>query len=213
MATVYSQNTEQNILQFLFKDLVTRCVKLRMECVEFGAGDGYNLSNTRYFIEQGWKGHQWDKMPKKECVLKEFITAENVNIVFAKHQVHMDFDLLSIDVDGNDYWIWKALNWYPKIVVIEFNPSFNYSESKTIEYNPNFVHNKTSYFGASFCALLKLGHTKGYELINYTGNNLIFVRREIVTGIMMAHMIDRGLKYRITRGWPKHSPDKIWKEV
>ena len=92
--------------------------------------------------------------------------------------------LLSIDIDGNDYWIWKAIECIdPEIVVIEYNAIFGSEKSVTIPYSENFnrqkYHWSNSYFGASLYALYKLGLQKNYILVgtNYNGNNAFFVKR------------------------------------
>jgi hypothetical protein len=78
-----------------------------------------------------------------------------------------EFDLLSIDVDGNDYWIWKAIDGYhPRVVVIEYNIFFGPTVRKTIPYNADFHWDKTPYHGASLAALQKLGREKGYTLVH-----------------------------------------------
>jgi len=89
-----------------------------------------------------------------------------------------EIGLLSIDIDGNDYWIWKNLNYYfPKVVCVEYNPNFEPTESRVIEYDPKFRHDNTNYYGASALALCNLGIEKGYTLINHTEDlNLFFVQ-------------------------------------
>lgn len=110
-------------------------------------------------------------------VHREFITAENVNAVFERHKVPRVFDLLSIDVDGNDYWIWKALGHRPRAVVIEYNAHIPPGESRSIAYDPGFKWSLTDYFGASLLALARLGKAKGYELVycEKAGVNAFFV--------------------------------------
>ena len=99
-------------------------------------------------------------------IKKEKVDASNINFLLAKYSVPREFDLLSIDIDSNDYYVWKALEGYsPRIVVIEYNASFPPTESKTIKYDPNFVWDGTNYYGASLLALKKLGQSKGYILI------------------------------------------------
>jgi hypothetical protein len=119
-------------------------------------------TSNRYFVEFGANAER-----AREPVRSEFVTAENVNALFAKHRVPVEFDLLSIDVDGNDYWIWKAIDGYrPRLVVIEYNIFFGPSVRKTIPYSAEFCWDKTPYHGASLAALQKLGREKDYTLVH-----------------------------------------------
>jgi hypothetical protein len=95
--------------------------------------------------------------------------------------------LLSIDIDGVDYWVWKAVDVVqPDIVVIEYNSLFGPERAVTVPYDPAFrrsqAHSSTSYYGASIAALAALGRSKGYALVgsNSAGNNAFFVRRSLV---------------------------------
>ena len=153
--------------------------------VEFGAKDGFEKSNTANLrVHEGWHGLLMDAaaQPDHPLVKHEFITAENVNDVFARHGVPHSFDLLSLDIDGNDYWVWKALTYRPRIVVIEYNIFFALDVSKTITYDPKHVWDKSSYHGASLAALRKLGDTKGYELVHtdsWAPNAFFVLRSEL----------------------------------
>lgn len=114
---------------------------------------------------------------------KEFVTAANICSLFEKYLVPREFDLLSIDVDGNDYWIWRAIEGYSaRVVVIEYNSSISPDESKTIPYDPEFRWDGTNYFGASLLALTKLGRVKGYTLVgcDSRGVNAFFLRDDTV---------------------------------
>jgi hypothetical protein len=138
--------------------------------VEFGARDGCVESNTAHLrIDHGWTGLLMEGDPERvrPPVRREFITAENVNALFRKHRVPADFDLLSIDVDGNDYWIWKAIEGYrPRVVVIEYNIFFGPTVRRTIPYRPDFRWDRTAYHGASLAALEQLGREKSYTLVH-----------------------------------------------
>lgn len=170
----YSQNGEQGLILGAIERIMPRTY------VEFGAGDGYALSNTRALIEQGWMGYQIDREKgKNDSVIHKNVTAENINEMFWNIELAIGgIGVASIDVDGNDYWLWKALDvTKPCIVVIEFNPTL--SGSKTIKYDPDHRWTGTdNYCGASFDAMLKLGHNKGYKAIAKTVCNLIFVRAD-----------------------------------
>lgn len=98
---------------------------------------------------------------------KEFVTAENINHLFEKYNVPKKIDLLSIDIDFNDFYIWKSLDriYQPRVVVIEHNASHLPIEDKVVKYYPNPIWDDSNYCGASIRALYNLGKVKGYSLI------------------------------------------------
>ncbi len=116
----------------------------------------------------------------------EKITAENIQQLFQKYNVPNDFDLLSIDIDYNDYWVWKAITDYsPRLVVIEYNSSIPPTESRVVPYNPDASWDGTNYFGASLLALRNLGLSKGYTLVgcDSRGVNAFFVKSDLIKRI------------------------------
>jgi len=178
----YSQNGEDGILKLIFAQIGAT----NKFYVEFGVEDGSEC-NTRYLRERfGWIGLMMDggsHAAPVGNVRREFITAENICSLFEKYKVPKEFDLLSIDIDGNDYWVWKAIQGYsPRVVVIEYNSSIKPNESKTVPYDPNFLWDGTNYFGASILALAKLGLAKGYTLIgcDKQGINAFFLRDDLI---------------------------------
>lgn len=179
----YSQNGEDGVIAAIFAMIGTT----GRYFVEFGAEDGMQ-SNARYLAKKkGWTGLWMDggDWPPENGVKKEFITAENIESLFVKYGVPGEFDLLSIDIDGNDYWVWKAITSYrPRAVVIEYNAHIPPWESKSIPYDPRFRWDKSDYYGASLLALKKLGEKKGYTLIgtDKNGVNAFFVLNELVPG-------------------------------
>jgi hypothetical protein len=186
----YASNTtslsgEDGILQEVF-----RRIPGDHWCVEFGAWDGKKYSNTyRLMTEDSWSGvfieanterfgqlkENYKDNSKAHC-LHEFVTfdgASTLDRLFSRTPLPKDFDLLSIDIDGNDYHIWDALKEYqPKVVVIEFN--------QTIPADVEFVQPRDMSInqGNSLYSLVLLGKSKGYELIAVTTYNGIFVRKE-----------------------------------
>jgi hypothetical protein len=118
-------------------------------------------------------------------VHQEFITAENIETLFEKYSVPPEFDLLSIDIDGNDYWVWKAIqNFHPRVVIMEYNANKGPNLSVTIPYDPAFRWDGSDYQGASLKALEKLGREKGYTLVatDPCGVNAFFVLAPLVPG-------------------------------
>lgn len=199
---INSQNGEDGILQAIFAKIGLT----NKFCVEFGVGNGF-ICNTRYLIEQqGWNFLQMDckdKLP--ETIKNERISVENINALFRKYDVPKSFDLLSIDIDSNDYWVWKNIQGYiPRVIVIEYNASIPPTESRSIPYDPNFVWSGTDYFGASLLALAKLGKDKGYTLIgcDSQGVNAFFVLDELVRNNFKIRDIEK--IYRAPRYGEKH---------
>src|SRR5262245_6233236 len=162
--------------------LFARIGTCNQTAVEFGAHDALYKSNTAYFrLTQGWRCILFDAEPRCDLVQQAHITAENVNDIFAAADVPHDLDLLSIDIDGNDLWVWKALTYRPRVVVIEFNPKWKPWRRRTIPYDPNRgLWDQTDYYGASAGALVVLGKEKGYELYTSTLSNLIFAQAHLV---------------------------------
>lgn len=123
----------------------------------------------------------------------EKVTAENIQNLFHKYDVPKNFDLLSIDIDFNDYWVWKAIvDYSPRVVVIEYNSSIPPTESRVVPYDPQAKWDGTNYFGASLLALKNLGLTKGYTLIgcNDSGVNAFFCKSDLLNTIKIKDIHD-----------------------
>jgi hypothetical protein len=121
----------------------------------------------------------------------EKVTAENIENLFQKYQVPKNFDLLSIDIDYNDYWVWKSItNYFPRVVVIEYNSSIPPTESRVVPYDPNGGWDGTNYFGASLLALKNLGLKKGYTLVGCDNNgvNAFFCKNELLTNFQIKNI-------------------------
>jgi hypothetical protein len=122
-------------------------------------------------------------------VLQKKVTAENINELLSEHCPDTVIDLLSIDIDGNDYWVWKALDAVePRVVVAEYNAAMGYRKATSVAYDPDFdrwaKHPSGLYAGASLAALTKLAHEKGYVLVGCDrhGVNAFFVKRDLAAG-------------------------------
>lgn len=186
-AKTYSQNDEDGILDAIFAAIGTGS----RYAVEFGIGPHYldpdyidDLEgNTPLLRERGWTVLLLDgrEHPERYDVKREFITASNVNDLFARYAVPTNVDLVSIDVDGQDYWIWKYLEWNARVVLIEYNPNFhNIKQRLSVAYNEAHIWDGTRYYGASYGAMVALGEEKGYILVYANGTNLFFVKKELV---------------------------------
>jgi hypothetical protein len=188
---IYSEQGEDGILLTIFKKIGT----INKFCVDFGAGDGVTCNSGFLVKHKKWNSLQMDLLTIGAPRVKtERINAENIESLFKKYQVPTEFDLLSIDIDFNDYWIWQAINQYsPRVVLLEYNPSFKPDESFVVEYNPNTSGDNSSYFGASLLAYSKLAKEKGYTLVSCTtqGMNCFFVRNDLVKNNFLLKPIDQ----------------------
>src|SRR5260370_27613128 len=101
------------------------------------------------------------------------------------YNVPRNLDLLSIDIDGNDYWVWAAIQkWRPRLVVIEYNPTFPPHQKWVMKEDLNHRWDGTNYFGASLPSLAALGTKKGFTLVatDSCGINAFFVRDDFIAG-------------------------------
>jgi hypothetical protein len=190
---MYSQNGEDGIISEIFRRIGTT----NKYFVEFGVGDGVE-NNTAFLLLQSWQG-AWiegnvasaqairktfakDIAEKHLHLQNTFITAENIESLFANAVVPQEFDLCSIDIDGNDYWVWKAIEHYsPRVVVIEYNSTFPADIEWIKPYNPAWTWDGTTAFSASLKSLERLGAEKGYALVgcDFRGVNAFFVRHDL----------------------------------
>jgi hypothetical protein len=192
---VYSQFGDDGVIQYLFSR-----IPAVPRFVEFGVED-YTEANTRFLLTRGgWRGLILDGRPDLDAVVSAqglpmlhdleirsaFITAENINDLLTGAGFSGEIGLLSIDIDGNDYWVWKAISCVdPQVVVVEYNAVFGPDRAVTIPYAPTFTrqaaHHSWLYFGASLRALCGLAEEKGYVFVGCTsaGNNAYFVRKDL----------------------------------
>lgn len=193
--SVYSQWGDDGIIDFLTSYLDFEANTF----LEFGVED-YSEANTRFLLKtKNWTGFVMDgsrqhiKKIKEdelywqhELVAKEaFITAENINELITEAGFANNLDLLHIDIDGNDYHIWKAITCVnPILVIMEYNSIFGSNQAWTIPYEPNFVrqnkHYSHLYCGCSLLSYCDLAEEKGYAFVgsNRAGNNAYFVRKD-----------------------------------
>lgn len=195
---VFSQWGDDGIIQYL----VDRLDIKNKTFIEFGV-ENYKESNTRFLImNNNWSGLVMDGSEENMryvafdpiCWAHEllawpvFITKENINPMIQKF-LNLGFDkeigILSVDIDGNDYWIWKEINAVnPVIVISEYNSLWGPDQPWTIPYQPDFYRlnpgNLMIHYGSSLLSLCDLAEEKGYYFIgcNSAGNNAYFVRKD-----------------------------------
>lgn len=197
---VFSQWGEDGIIQYLINNLAIA----NHVFIEFGV-ETYTESNTRFLlVNNNWSGLvidgsqnnidyiksdsiYWRYNLKAEC---SFIDKDNINQIIKKNGISGEIGLLSVDIDGNDYWVWDAIDIVnPTIVVCEYNSLWGAKKSVTTPYKADFTRNSAHpsnlYYGASIQALVDLANNKGYALVagNRAGNNVFFVRNDFLNGL------------------------------
>jgi hypothetical protein len=145
--------------------------------------EGKLEGNTVWLREKGWRGLMLDAGDYgPEFDLKaEFIEPMNINSILRKYNVPRDCDLISIDVDGQDFWIWMAVDWRPVLFILEYNANhIGIDNCITVPYDPKFRWDGSTWYGASLGALVKCGNNKGYTLVYTNGVNAFFVRTDLI---------------------------------
>lgn len=208
---VFSQNGEDGVIQFL----LSRVNIAHKRFVEFGVGD-YSEANTRFLaLHDRWsglviEGNSRDVTRIKRdptfwrydiTVVSAFVTKENIDHLLADNGMTGEIGLLSIDIDGNDYWVFDAISVVrPAIVIIEYNHRFGPDRAVTVPYDPGFsrdrAHYSHIYYGASLRALCLLADRKGYAFVGCEsfGVNAFFVRRDLMTGRIREVPIEEGYR-------------------
>jgi hypothetical protein len=194
---VFSQWGEDGILQFLTQNIEIA----NRTFIEFGVEDFYE-SNCRFLMMKDlWQGYVIDGSPRNIATLEasdffwkypltakaSFITRENVTALLEESGFDKDLGLLSVDIDGVDYFVLEALSaWRPRILVVEYNGVFGGSRAVSVPYSADFHrsarHASNLYYGASLAAFHHLAMARGYALVgvNSVGSNAFFVRRELL---------------------------------
>ncbi|VAW33973.1 hypothetical protein MNBD_CHLOROFLEXI01-210 [hydrothermal vent metagenome] len=206
-AKIYSQNGEDGILLYL----ISKIGLTNGRFVEFGVGNGRECNTANLSLNFGWHGllieidgqqaqaaqqyyqQQLGIQQDRVQIINAAITVENINSLLTENNVQGEIDLLSIDMDGIDYWVWQAISVIqPRLVVIEYNASFGNQPAISIKYDANFnthaKHPSGFYHGASLVALTKLGKQKGYKLVgcDSSGSNAFFVHQDAAQAFITA---------------------------
>jgi hypothetical protein len=197
---VFSQFGEDGIIQYL----ASRVAGSERSFVELGVDD-YRESNSRFLLENdSWEGLAVDagtshleflssphyRFRHRIWGRSEFLNVENVNRVISEAGFSGEIGLLSIDLDGNDYWMLESIDVVtPRILVLEYNSVFGPDHAVTVPYDPGFTatsaHWSGVYFGASLAALCALAEAKGFQFVgsNSVGVNAFFVRSDLAADL------------------------------
>ena len=218
---VFSQFGDDGIIQYLIRKV--NISPAEQIFIEFGV-ENYEEANTRFLLlNDNWRGLIIDGNAENIhhvqnsgsywrndlTSLSAFIDRDNVNQLFQAHGFIGDIGLLSIDIDGNDLWVWKAIDTVsPVIVIVEYNAVFGPQCAVTIPYDPVFerarAHYSNLYWGCSLKALCLVGEEKGYAFVgcNSAGNNAYFIRKDRI-GSLRAVTANEGFvpsRFRESRG-------------
>jgi hypothetical protein len=197
---VFSQWGDDGIIQYLIHNIDIQ----NKVFIEFGV-ENYTESNTRFLLmNDNWSGLVMDGSEDHVNYIKNdeiswrydltakaaFINAENINDLILKEGIKGNIGLLHVDIDGNDYWVWKNIQAVePDIVIVEYNSLFGNERPITIPYDPNFVRTKAHYsnlfYGSSLCSLCDLAEERNYSFVgcNSAGNNAYFVKKDKIGSI------------------------------
>jgi hypothetical protein len=214
----YSQNDEDGLLLYIFSLIGTT----NKVCVEVAFGSPFGANTTNLICNWGWGGLLMEgnarladqataffASHKDTCVfpptvVNAWVTAENINDLLQKNGITGEIDFFSLDVDGMDYWIWKALEViHPRVVVVEAQAMWGAERAVTVPYDPSFnrFDQHPDFFGASLSAFVKLGRDKGYRLIgcNKYGFNVFFMRTDIADSLFPTVAPESCLQYSAAR--------------
>ncbi|HYW94323.1 MAG TPA: hypothetical protein VE870_01905 [Bacteroidales bacterium] len=226
---VFSQYEEDGKLLFIFSVIGME----NKQFIEIGSDDGVNSNSANLYFNFGWYGLFIDGNPKSIKRGKKFfskyphplfykpkfvnakVTRENINQLVAEAGFKGEVGLLSIDIDGNDYWIWDALEVVdPKVVIIETHNEFGLNNI-VVPYDPDyfFPGKHPVYHGASPVAMTKLAHKKGYRLVgaNELGFNFIYVKQGLADDLLPEVAVDSLLQHPSTKeAYKTFIPIKDW---
>jgi hypothetical protein len=214
--SVFTQFEEDGMLVFLFAVLGTT----NKTFIEIGSDDGVNSNAANLILNFGWNGlfidgnersvrrgrHFYGKYPTHWAWPPKFVctkvTRENINSVIEAAGFSGEVDLLCIDIDGNDYWIWEALEVVrPRVVMIETHVEFGY-HNIVVPYDPDYFYpgKHKDYHGASPVAMNRLAGKKGYRLVgaNAYGFNTIYVRNDLAKELLPEVSVESVLQHPAT---------------
>lgn len=204
----HSQNGESVVIAEIFDVIGIE----KGHAIEIGAGNGRDLSNTRNLTERGWTSDLYDGDPQGSPDVEQAW----VDLEWASKPVPKSCNFLSIDIDGMDYWILKALlsAWIregydmPDLVIAEYNPIHAREEAVTVPYDPAHRWENNTWYGASLAAFEKIAVEHGYTLCRtHAGINAFLLRNDHAE----AHPeLIRPIEYRVKHDHRPHDPKLQW---
>lgn len=192
-AKMYSQSDEDGILREIFRRIGT----VSRRFLEIGVGDGLE-NNTLALLVEGWTGSWVDASPQNAAQIRARFAPmlKDGRLRFLEHRVTLatvdqvsreaggleDLDLLSLDIDGNDYHVLARMTLTARVIVLEYNARFAPPLEWVMAYDENHVWSGSDHFGASLAAFAALLKDKGYGLVgcNLCGTNAFFVRGDLL---------------------------------
>jgi hypothetical protein len=226
---VFSQFEEDGKLLFIFSVIGME----NKSFIEIGSDDGVNSNSANLYFNFGWHGlfidgnpksirrgrkffkkypHPWFYQPTFVCSM---VKRENINDLIKNAGFDGEIGLLSIDIDGNDYWIWDAITIVqPQVVIIETHNEFGLNDI-VVPYDPDYFYpgKHPIYHGASPVAMQKLAARKGYRLIgaNDMGFNFIFIKNGLADNLLPEVTVESLLNHpSVKEGYKKFEPIKDW---
>jgi len=193
---ITSQNGEDGVIQKIFENIPIK----NKQFIEIGADP--HQANCLNLWRNEWKGVFFDGRDHSSHPMinpsfyQKFLTRENINSVMDECLPSMskDLDVLSIDTDGIEFYLWNNLDesWTPSLVIVEMNPQLGFTDDKVMVYDANFVWRHTSYYGTSAVAWMNLARKKGYSLVHIekTCTNMFFVKTEYLGSKMFVGQND-----------------------
>lgn len=191
-----SQNGEDGIIAEVFR----RIGRANHFSVEFGVEDGRECNTAELLRHAGWRGvliegdaeryaqlaRRFKAFPKVRTV-HAYVDVAGIRRILAEAEVPRELDLLSIDIDGNDYWIAQEIltEYRPRAIVIEINPFYPPPARWVMPYDPDFRWDHTTYFGASLSSMTDLHQAHGYSLVAIDCNviNAFFLRNDLLPAL------------------------------
>jgi hypothetical protein len=234
----FSQNGEDGLLLYIFSLIGTTNKK----AIEICAGDGMQCNTANLILNHNWnvllvegnndrvkKGNEFyrkhqDTFSFPPCFVNAWVNKNSVNKIFIENDFTGEIDLLSIDLDGVDYWIWDAIDVVkPRVVVAEIQCIWGVEKSVTVPYKDDFrtqfVDGFGIYSGASLPAFAKLARQKGYRLVGVQnlGFNAFFIKEDICKDLLpevsAEECLDRPFVYQAKKKYLPLVRDKKWVEV
>ena len=224
----FSQFGEDGILQHLVRHVPIP----RRAFVEFGV-ESFKEANSRFLmLKDNWSGLVIDADSENIAQINRdpqswyydlhavcaFVDRDSINRIIRDNGFAGDLGLLSIDIDGTDWWIWETIDSVrPAIVVTEYNHRFGTEPAVTVPYRPDFdrrkAHHSLTYFGASLRAFERLGRRKGYDLVGCgsAGLNAFFVRSDLRPAVIPALSVEEAFVEGKFCEW--HDPDGTRRRV